>query len=118
MRVITKLFCPSNHRIGTVGADAEGLVVEYSAEVWHTDGVFGNPTTYRLDDGDPTVLGAYCSTCRNLVQLSVPDLRAAAHNAKRGIHPPSLDAADKAWTDAGYPAIVPPGTPRHKKDPR
>jgi hypothetical protein len=33
-RDITKVFCPRRHRVGTVRADADGLLIAYSAEVW------------------------------------------------------------------------------------
>ena len=117
-REITKLFCPSNHRIGTVAADDNGLLVEYTAEGWGSDGVFGAPATDRLLDDVAGFLGAYCPKCRTLVELKVSDLRNAALAAQRGVHGSSLDADDKAWTQTGQPPMVPPGTRRHKSDPR
>ena len=118
MRPITKLFCPSNHRIGTVGADEDGLLVEYTAEVWHPNGVFGAPATDPLPDDVAGFIGAYCPKCRALVELDVRELRAAALAAQRGVHAESLNADEKAWIDAGHAPTIPPGTPRLKTDPR
>ena len=116
-RHITKLFCPSNHRIGTVGADDDGLLVNYTAEVWHPDGVFGAPAIDRLPHDQVGMLGAYCPKCRTLVELDVRQLRAAALAAQSGLHVPSLNAADKEWMDAGHPSIA-PEVERLKNDPR
>ena len=117
-REVLKVFCPRNHRVGTVVADGQGLRIDYDSEVHHTTGIFGAPYRMRLGEGDVTGFAAYCKVCMKSVGLSVQGLRAAAHADRRHLHAPYSDTSDHIWTDAGHPPMYPPGTTRHKHDPR
>lgn len=121
MRVLTQVWCPSSkrHKIGTVCADEQGLFISYTAEVWHTTGIFGSREHVidRLDD-DIAELGGFCRSCKKVVQLARPALRAAALAGTRQITMPFAHTADHVFVDAGYPAMYPPSIPRDKTDPR
>ncbi len=130
-RHITKLFCPSNHRIGTVGADDDGLLVEYTAEVWHTGGMFGAPATNRLTvdevmptaDGDQAVwvaeeFGGYCNQCKRPVTLPVRQLWSAGKAHQKDLKLGFADSTDAVWRKSGHERMYPQDMPRHKRDPR
>jgi hypothetical protein len=117
-RDITKVFCPRRHRVGTVRADADGLLIDYSAMASHNGGLFGAPAVDPLRDDEAAVLGGYCKPCKKPVQLDVQRLRAAALAGERDIEARYGDTLDNIWTDAGHPPIYPPGMTRHKTDPR
>lgn len=117
-RDITGVFCPRNHRVGTVRADSNGLFIEYTGQVWHTTGMFGAPAIDRLPGDEVGAFGGYCKTCKKPVRLDVQELRAAAVAGQRDIHAPYSDTLDRLWVDTGQPPIYPPGTTRHKSDPR
>ena len=117
-RDVTKVFCPRNHRVGTVVADADGLLVDYSALVLHRDGMFGADSANRLRDDAADVFEAYCKSCRKPVQLDARQLRSAAKAGQRDIVQPYGDTLDAVWVDAGRTPMYPPGTTRHKRDPR
>ncbi|HKI43098.1 MAG: hypothetical protein P4L48_03355 [Mycobacterium sp.] len=116
-REVLKVFCPRRHRVGTVRADVDGLLVDYSAEAWH-NGLFGTRAVDQLFDDEAGELGGYCKPCKKPVQLDIQRLRAAALAGERDIQAPYGDTADRGWTDAGRPPMYPPGTTRHKTDPR
>lgn len=116
-----KVFCPRNDKVGTVKADADGLKVEYTAAVVHTEGIFGSlkyAATDRLPDDEVGELTAYCKACNSPVILNIRDLRDAALNGAQEIHVPLASAADKKWRGAGREAMYPPEQKRMRHDPR
>lgn len=117
-RDVVKVFCPRNHRVGTVRADADGLLLDYTAKVHHPTGIFGARAVDRLPDDAAMVLGGYCKACRKPVQVDVRQLREAAGSGRRGIAQPFGDAVDHEWRQAGRPPMYPPGATRGKGDPR
>lgn len=120
MREITRVWCASKkrHKVATVCADDEGLVLNYVAEVWHTTGSFGADCAERLRDDAVGMIYGYCKACKKPVELLVAELRAAGLAGARDMTMQFLDAIDKTHVDAGYPAMYPPGGQRHKTDPR
>jgi len=118
MRPITKVFCPSNHRVGTVGADADGLLVEYTAEVWHPTAVFGAPATDRLADDVAGFMGAYCKGCNRPVQLDVRQLRESALSGAKQARGVFTDSEDKMWVGAGHAPLYESDVRRMRHDPR
>lgn len=87
-REVLKVFCPRNHRIGTMIADTEGYAVEYTANVVHIDSVFpsSQKVTDRLSREEVASLAAYCRSCNRPVTLSVRALLRAADGGKRDHH--------------------------------
>ncbi|HEU0191428.1 MAG TPA: hypothetical protein VFR17_09175 [Mycobacterium sp.] len=116
-RQITKVFCVRNHRIGTVCADADGLFIDYTAEVHHRGGIFGARTTDRLSDDEVCALTGYCASCKQPVALDSRTLRRSALSGERDVHAPSADAADATWRQAGREPLYPHDVTRHKTDP-
>jgi hypothetical protein len=118
-RAIVKVFCPRNHRVGTVTANSDGLTVDYTGEVWHTTGIFGATSRLPLSDDDATDFAAYCPTCKKSVALNTRTLRDAALGGRRDAHAPFSDTIDKTWTsDRGRKPLYAPGLTRFKDDPR
>jgi hypothetical protein len=118
-RAVVKVFCPRNHRVGTVTAGPDGLTVNYTGEAWHTTGIFGAPSRLSLTDDDATDFAAYCTACRKSVALNTRTLRAAALGGRRDAHAPFSDTIDKTWTsDRGRKPLYPPGLTRFRHDPR
>lgn len=118
-REVLKVFCWRNHRVGTVTAGPNGLVLEYTGEVWHTTGIFGAPSVLRLTDDDATDFAAYCPTCRKSVALNTRTLRDAALGGRHDARAPFSDTIDKLWTsDRGRKPLYPPGLTRFRHDPR
>lgn len=117
-RPLMKVFCPRNHCVGTVSADAIGLLINYTAEVFHTTGVFGGDAVDRLVDDDMTVLGGYCNACKKPVGLDARRLSSRAMAGDRDFRAAFSDTSDRSWTKAGHPPMYPPGMTRHRGDPR
>lgn len=140
-RTVTRILCADvkdRHIIGEVCADSEGLLVSYTAEVWHPDKVFGSNESVidRLpelaDDfvadlpqssqpaqpGSTEVLGGYCKGCNRPAQLNVGALRQAALTGAKEMRVPFTDTADKVWVDAGYAPLYSPDIRRERHDPR
>jgi hypothetical protein len=123
-REIVVVRCKRRHQVGTVTADADGLIVDYIGEVWHredsTTGIFGAPSRVRLTDDESIDFAAYCRTCRKSVRLNTSVLRTAALDEhRRAISAPFTDTIDKAWTKPrGKKPLYPPGLTRFRDDPR
>lgn len=135
MRVITGIYCADKrrHHVGDVCADADGFLVSFTAEVWHTDGIFGSdkevvhrlPVDDELDIEDQALrsclteeLPGYCKRCNKAVVLNAGALRQAALKGAKNITVAFADTSDNAWKQAGNPPMYPPGMTRHKADPR
>jgi hypothetical protein len=117
-REVLKVFCPRNHRVGTVTVDDDGYAIDYIAEVWHSGpSIFGSPSSIRLDD-DVIGFTAFCNTCKKSVELNAPALIAAVASGTRGVRPQFSDAIDNAWTKAGGQPSYPPDLHRFGHDPR
>jgi hypothetical protein len=119
-RDIVKVFCPRNHRVGTVTADPEkGLLLAYVAEVLHTDGIiFGAASTLPLADDEVAVFAGYCKSCKSSVNLDASGLRAAVRDRITEVHAPYSVAVDKEWADVGWDRIYPPSPKWLRHDPR
>jgi hypothetical protein len=118
-REIVVVRCMRRHQVGSVTADADGLIVNYVGEVWHredgTTGIFGASSRVRLTDDESIDFQAYCSVCRKSVRLNTANLRAAALDGKPGVSAPFSDTIDREWT-AGR--LYPRGLKRFRHDPR
>jgi hypothetical protein len=114
-REIVIVRCMRRHRIGSVIADADGLIVNYVGEVWHVGGIFGADSTVRLTEDELLDFDAYCNVCRKSVRLNTANLRAAALDGKPGVSAPFTDTIDREWT--GGP-LYSPGLKRFRHDPR
>jgi hypothetical protein len=123
-REIVKVFCMKGHRVATVVAHSDALVVDYVGEVWHRKdgrtGIFGAPgCKLRLTEDESDDFEAYCRTCRKSVRLNSATLRAAALERRRGISAPFVDTIDRAWIrQRGRQPLYPPDLERFKDDPR
>jgi hypothetical protein len=119
-RAAVKVFCPRNHRVGTVLADAEGYAVEYIGAVRHPGVVFGSEhmVADRLDGDAVTELAGFCRPCNRPVTLDSGALLHAAQRGTPGHHVPFADSLDKRWADAGREPMYSGELRRLRHDPR
>lgn len=118
-RDIVKVFCPRNHRIGTLTGDTEGLLLDYVAEVLHGRGViFGAPSTHRLRDDEVAAFAGYCTSCRSSVDLDTSILHAAVRDRVSEVHATFSVAIDLQRADVGWDRLYPPGLEWLRHDPR
>lgn len=120
-REVLKVYCPRNHKVGSVTADADAgvYVVNHFAALGGVEGpIYPSKNQVRspLLRDEVAETTAYCKTCKEPVTLDLRVISRKVAAGARDHHAAYSNAIDKTWRQAGREPMYPPDATRRNDD--